>query len=480
MVFRIYHMSHQSPVIIWFRRDLRLADNPALHKAVESGKPLILLYVKESNAGRDHGGASKVWLHHSLTALTQDIESKGGQFILRAGEAATLLDEIIEQTGADEIHWNRRYEGWAREIDAAIKTHLKSRGLKVESHKANLLIEPWEVATKTGGFYKVFTPFWRAAKTVFTVDEPLPAPKTLSCVAGNLGSDDLEDWTLLPTHPDWASKMLMLHRPGEAGAAERLASFLDGPVEHYAEQRDRPDDESGTSKLSPHLAFGEISPRQIWTVTKNNYYVSDKFLTEIGWREFSYTLLFYNPKLASENYKPDFDKFEWAPDAEKTEAWRRGKTGYPFVDAGMRELWQTGWQHNRVRMVCASFLIKHLLTDWRVGEDWYWDTLLEADPASNAASWQWVAGSGADASPYFRIFNPFSQGEKFDKNGDYVRKYVPELKNLPNKYLNQPWTAPKDVLEKAGVKLGETYPKPIVDHKEARELALGAYKASRA
>ncbi|GGX74310.1 deoxyribodipyrimidine photo-lyase [Litorimonas cladophorae] len=472
--------SDLKPVLVWLRRDLRLADNPALHTAVESGKPLILLYIKETNAARETGGASGVWLHHSLTALSKDIELKGGCLVLRSGEAAEILDDIIEQTGADEIHWNRRYEGWARDVDAAIKTDLKNRGIKVESHKANLLIEPWEVETKTGGFYKVFTPFWRAAKSVFTVDEPLSAPEEIKPFAGDLDSDDLADWGLLPTDPDWGSKMMALHSPGEAGAADRLASFLDGPVEDYAEQRDRPDDENGTSRLSPHLAFGEISPRQIWTATKNNYYVSDKFLTEIGWREFSYTLLFYNPQLASENYKSDFDKFEWASDEAKVEAWRHGQTGYPFVDAGMRELWQTGWQHNRVRMVCASFLIKHLLTDWRVGEAWYWDTLLEADPASNAASWQWVAGSGADASPYFRIFNPFSQGEKFDKNGDYVRKYLPELKNLPNKYLNQPWTAPAEVLAKAGVKLGETYPKPVVDHKAARERALAAYKESRA
>ena len=472
-------MSKANPIIVWLRRDLRLADNPALHAAVNSGKPLVLLYIDEENKGRALGGAAEVWMHHSLSSLMQSIIDKGGQLILRRGKAADILDEIIEKTGADEVHWNRRYEGWAREIDEAIKTNLKSRGLKAESHKANLLTEPWEVATKTGGFYKVFTPFWRAAKANFTVDDSLPAPEALNCVSDNLRSDDLADWKLLPTTPDWGSKMMDDQMPGEAGAMERLNSFLAGPVEAYAEQRDRPDDENGTSRLSPHLAFGEISPRQIWNETQNNAYISDKFLTEIGWREFSYTLLFYNPDLASENYKPAFDEFPWESDVAKVEAWRHGQTGYPFVDAGMRELWQTGWQHNRVRMVCASFLIKHLLTDWRVGEDWYWDTLLEADPASNAASWQWVAGSGADASPYFRIFNPFTQGEKFDPNGDYVRKYVPELKDLPKKYLNQPWTAPKEVLDKAGVVLGETYPKPVVDHKQARELALAGYKKSR-
>ena len=472
-------MSQLSPVIIWFRRDLRLADNPALHVAVQSGKPLILLYIDEVDKGRELGGASEVWRHHSLTALSKSIVAKGGRLILRRGQAADIIKDIIAETGADEIHWNRRYAGWARDIDQAIKANLKSRGLKAESHKANLLTEPWEVATKTGGFYKVFTPFWRAARASFTVDPPLPAPQRLACVEG-LASDALADWCLLPTSLDWGVKMMAHHNAGEAHAAERLVRFLDGPVETYDVQRDRPDNEMGTSKLSPHLAFGEISPRQIWNAAYGIGGSSDKFLSEIGWREFSYTLLFYNPDLACQNYKADFDKFPWKSDEAKVEAWRHGKTGYPFVDAGMRELWQTGWQHNRVRMVCASFLIKHLLTDWRVGEAWYWDTLLEADPASNAASWQWVAGSGADASPYFRIFNPFTQGEKFDPNGDYVRKYVPELAKLPKKYIHQPWTAPKEILEQAGVILGETYPKPIVDHKTARELALAAYKTSRA
>ena len=471
-------MSQANPVIIWLRRDLRLADNPALHAGVQSGKPLILLYIDETNRGRALGAASKVWLHHSLISLSNSISEKGGQLILRRGPAADVLNDIIAQTGADEVHWNRRYEGWAREIDQALKSNLKSRGLKVESHKANLLSEPWEVATKTGGFYKVFTPFWRAARASFTVDPDLPIPMNLNSFRG-LGSDKVTDWNLLPASLDWGNKIMTYHNAGEVHAMGRLKRFLAGPVGQYDLQRDRPDNEVGTSKLSPHLAFGEISPRQIWNAAYGIGGDSDKFLSEIGWREFSYTLLFYNPDLARENYKPDFDKFPWDRDPAKVEAWRRGQTGYPFVDAGMRELWQTGWQHNRVRMVCASFLIKHLLTDWRVGEAWYWDTLLEADPASNAASWQWVAGSGADASPYFRIFNPFTQGEKFDPNGDYVRKYIPELAKLPRKYIHQPWIAPPDILSQAGVQLGKTYPKPIVDHKTARELALQSYKISR-
>jgi deoxyribodipyrimidine photo-lyase len=471
-------MSKTSPAIIWFRCDLRLAGNPALQAGVQSGKPLILLYVDEVNRGRDLGGAANVWLHHSLNSLSNSIAKKGGTLILRRGQAAEILNDILAQTGADEVHWNRRYEGWARDIDQAIKSDLKGRGLTVESHKANLLTEPWEVATKTGGFYKVFTPFWRAARASFTVDPALPGPEKINSVQG-LESENISDWDLLPGSLDWDEKIMAYHDAGEAHAMQRLTQFLDGPIKKYDVQRDRPDDEMGTSKLSPHLAFGEISPRQIWNAAHGTGGDSDKFLSEIGWREFSYTLLFYNPNLASQNYKAEFDKFPWQSDSTKVEAWRRGQTGYPFVDAGMRELWQTGWQHNRVRMVCASFLIKHLLTDWRVGEAWYWDTLLEADPASNAASWQWVAGSGADASPYFRIFNPFTQGEKFDPNGDYVRKYVPELAKLPKKYIHQPWTAPEQILTQAGVTLGKTYPKPIVEHKAARELALAGYKKSR-
>jgi len=475
---RRHLMSNAHPVIIWLRRDLRLADNPALHAGIQSGKPLILLYIDELNKGRDLGAASKVWLHQSLTSLSDTIIKKGGQLILRRGQAADILDDIIAETGADEIHWNRRYEGWARKIDEAIKTNLKSRGFRAESHKANLLVEPWEVATKTGGFYKVFTPFWRAARASFTVDPSFLAPEKLSQVEG-LYSENLSEWNLLPSSLDWDKKVMAYHKAGEAYAMQRLTKFLAGSLDNYDVQRDRPDDETGTSKLSPHLAFGEISPRQIWNAVYGLRGDSDKFLSEIGWREFSYTLLFYNPDLASQNYKADFDKFPWDSDPKKVEAWRRGQTGYPFIDAGMRELWKTGWQHNRVRMVCASFLIKHLLTDWREGEAWYWDTLLEADPASNAAGWQWVAGSGADASPYFRIFNPFTQGEKFDPNGDYVSKYVPELSKLPKKYIHQPWTAPSHVLAQAGIELGKTYPKPIVDHKTARELALSGYKVSR-
>ena len=475
---RSLSMTKPSPSIVWFRKDRRLSDHPALQAGVERGGPLVLLYIWEDDAGRETGGAQGVWLHHSLAALRSDIEARGGRLVLRRGAAAKVIDDLVEETGAGAVFWNRRYHKPDRERDAAIKDDLTERGITAESFKGNLLVEPWEVTTKSGTPYRVFTPFWRAAKEGLSVGEPIAAPDELDCVSGNVGSDELDDWGLLPTTPDWGSKMMKHHTPGEAGAKDRLEEFLAGPIADYAEGRDRPDLDL-TSMLSPHFAHGEISPRFVWNAVKDNEPGSRKFLTEIGWREFSYTLLFYNPELATENFSDKFDHMEWRHDEADLHAWAKGRTGYPFVDAGMRQLWDTGWMHNRVRMVVASFLIKHLLIDWRDGEAWFWDTLLEADLASNAASWQWVAGTGADAAPYFRVFNPFGQGEKFDPKGDYVRRWVPELAKLPTKYIHQPWTAPKSVLAEAGVELGKDYPKPMVDHKQARERVLDAYKVAR-
>ena len=471
-------MSDTTPSIVWFRDDRRLGDHPALRAAIDRGGKLVLLYILEDDADRPIEGARRVWLHHSLDALREDVERRGGRLVLRRGKAATVLDDVIEQTGALAVYWNRRYHRPDAERDKAIKEDLKERGLTVESFKGNLLVEPWEVETKSGGPYRVFTPFWRAAKAQLDVGDPLPTPRQLECVGGNMGSDDLDDWELLPTRPDWGSKMMAYHTPGERGALERLKTFVDDKIEDYAEMRDRPDIDA-TSKLSPHLAHGEVSPRTVWDACKDNEYTSRKFLSEIGWREFSYTLLWFNPDLATENFNDGYEAMAWDHDEQVLEAWGRGRTGYPFVDAGMRQLWETGWMHNRVRMVVASFLIKHLMIDWRDGEAWFWDTLLEADLAANAASWQWVAGTGADAAPYFRVFNPFGQGEKFDPKGEYVRKWVPELKDLPDKYIHQPWTAPKEVLAKAGVELGKDYPEPMVEHKQARERVLAAYKEAR-
>ena len=472
--------SSNAPALVWFRRDLRLADNPALVAACESERPLILLYIDETDLDRPLGAAKKVWLHYSLNALSESIARKGAKLLLREGPAEIILDEIIDQSGAKAVYWNRRYEADGIERDSNIKASLKDAGLSVETFNGSLLTEPWDVETQAGGYYKVFTPYWRAASQIIgpriAANPPLNAPEKLTGYTGHLESDALD---LLPEKLDWDDAVMADWTPGEAGAMARLKTFLDGPVKDYVDARNIPSNTEGTSRLSPHLSAGEISPRQIWQAARDGKHNADKFLSEIGWREFSYVLLYHNPELAEKNYKPDFDNFAWRTDKASLKAWTKGQTGYPFVDAGMRELWQTGWMHNRVRMVVASFLIKHLLIDWRDGEDWFWDTLLEADPAANSASWQWVAGSGADAGPYFRIFNPFGQGEKFDKTGEYVRRFVPELKDLPDKYIQTPWTAPKEVLAKANVKLGDTYPKPLVEHKMARERALSRYKESK-
>ena len=467
-----------NPVIMWFRRDLRLSDNPALSQAVLSGKPVICLYIFETDNDRPMGAASQWWLHTSLKRLSSDLENIGAQLQIMKGLAGDCLHQTIAETGADHVVWNRRYSKDGIQRDKELKATLSTQRILTESFNGNLLTEPWEVKTKTGGYYKVFTPYWRAVRASLNVGPELDAPKSINAYTEPLKSLSINDLDLQPTHPDWGAKMKPFWIPGETGARDALNKFLSGPVDTYRTDRDRPD-RQGTSRLSPHLAFGEISPRQIWHTSQKSGRAVDKFLSEIGWREFAYTLLFYNPDLAQENFKPYFDAFPWDEDDLALKRWQTGQTGYPFVDAGMRELWETGWQHNRVRMVTASFLIKHLLLDWRAGEAWFWDTLLDADPANNPAGWQWVAGSGADASPYFRIFNPFTQGEKFDPDGHYVRRWVPELSKLPKKYIHRPWEAPESVLSDAGVTLGETYPRPIVDHKFARDRALSAYKETK-
>ena len=474
-------MSQSAPAIVWFREDLRLSDNPALHAAVSSGRPLVLLYIldEQTKGLRPLGGASKWWLDKSLRALAADIKQAGAQLTLRSGQSADVLDTVIEETGAETIFWNRRYDQPERDLDAAIKEDLTQRGLDVSSHNARLLNEPWQVETNAGGYYKVFTPYWRAARNNFVARDTYGRHKTLS--GPKHESESLDDWGLHPSNPDWSTGFDDW-TPGEDGAIARLTDFLDGPINGYKEDRNRPDLDMSTSGLSPHLRFGEIGPLQIWravhagmeagTIPEKDGHT---FLSEIGWREFSHTLLFYNPALASENYNDSFEFMPWRIDKNAFDAWTKGQTGYPMVDAGMRQLWQTGWMHNRVRMIVASFLTKHLLLPWQDGEAWFWDTLVDADPANNAASWQWTAGSGADAAPYFRVFNPISQGSKFDETGDYVRRFCPELKDLPDKYLHAPWEASEEILNKSGIQLGKTYPKPIVDHSGARQRALDAY-----
>lgn len=474
----------EAPAIVWLRQDLRLGDNPALRAALETKRPLILLFVLDDETpGRWRiGGASRWWLHRSLETLSADVSRRGGALVLRRGKAADVVLAVAKETKAEAIFWNRCYEPYATKRDAAIKEALRAKDVTAESCNGALLFEPWTVKTKTNEPYKVFTPFWRACLKMHP-RAPLPSPKKLPGWPGKIAGDKLASWELLPTKPNWAKSFEPEWRPGEAGALAALHSFIEDKLSAYPEGRDQLG-ENGTSRLSPHLHWGEISPVQIHAAVTSAAHDggalqrgADKFMAEIGWREFSTNLLFHWPTLPEANWRDQFDAFAWNDDEAALEAWRRGRTGYPVVDAAMRELWVTGYMHNRARMVAASFLIKHLLIDWRRGEDWFWDTLLDADLANNAASWQWVAGSGADASPYFRIFNPVTQGQRYDADGAYVRRWLPELAKLPDKFIHTPWEAPASVLRESGVSLGETYPAPIVDHAAARARALDAYAA---
>lgn len=451
--------------LVWLRDDLRVADNPALSAAIAAGQPLSVVYIldDESEGIRPLGGASRWWLHHSLDRLGARLERLGVSLTLRRGPAHDVMRDLLRETGATRLYWNRRYGGPERRLDASIKEYARASGIEAQSFHANLLVEPWTIRTGAGNPYTVFTPFWKAVLArPEPPREPLPAPTRLMG-AGSLRGDLLADWGLLPTTPDWSTGLAARWTPGESGANVAFSTFLERRLSRYAHDRDLPATHA-TSELSPHLRFGEISPFQIWAgveVAKQGAAPglaenAAKFLAEVGWREFSYNLLYHWPDIATRNFDRRFDGFPWRePNREVLSAWQEGRTGVPLVDAGMRELWQTGYMHNRVRMVAASFLIKNLLIDWRVGEQWFWDTLVDADPANNPASWQWVAGSGADAAPYFRVFNPVLQAEKFDPNRAYLRRYLGDF-------------------DGAGAL---DYPPPMVDLSTARTDALRAFES---
>ncbi|WP_421592299.1 cryptochrome/photolyase family protein [Shinella sp. M27] len=468
------------PVIVWFRRDLRTDDNAALSAAAESGQPLVALYIREAAEGTGPLGAAQAWwLHHSLTALGNSLKALGTPLILRSGDAGKILDALIEETGAETVYWNRRHDPTGIRIDTDIKASLKARGLLAKSFAGELLHDPARLLTGEKKPYRVYTPFWRAFERDGEPHEPIDAPEKLVALHPAPKSETLDDWNLLPSKPDWAATFGEVWTPGEEAAMERLEGFIDGAIDGYQAKRDHPSIDA-TSLLSPHLAMGEISPARVWHATRGLKAPTDDvihFRKELVWREFCHHLHFHFPALAEKNWNDRFDAFPWEGGTMEFTAWTRGETGYPIVDAGMRQLWRHGFMHNRVRMITASFLIKHLMIDWRRGEKWFRDTLVDADAASNAANWQWVAGSGADASPFFRIFNPILQGEKFDPDGTYVRHFVPELEKLDAAFIHKPFDAPESVLKKAGVVLGKTYPKPLVDHAKVRERALGAYKA---
>ena len=476
-----------SPHIVWFRDDLRLSDHPALHAASRTGAPVICLYVLDevSHAQlRPLGGAARWWLAQSLRALQASLTAAGSLLVLRRGPAAKVIAALAQETGAAAVFWNEIAQAPQRAIAEQVEAALHAIDVAAQSFPGDLLAAPLSIRTKEGRGLRVFTPFWRRVQSSGDPPRPLPAPKKLG-PAPALASDRLETWRLEPSHPDWAGGLRQSWQPGERSAQARLDAFLETGVAGYSTQRDRPD-RDGTSGLSPHLRFGEISPRQVWHAARFAAAARpalagdiDKFLSEVGWREFCRHLLFDVPDLADRNLQPSFDAFPWRRDDRALRAWQRGQTGYPIVDAGMRQLWHSGVMHNRVRMVVASFLVKHLLIDWRCGEKWFWDTLVDADAGSNPANWQWVAGSGADAAPYFRVFNPILQGEKFDPDGAYVRRWVPELGQLPAGLIHQPWSAAPLELKGAGVELGTTYPQPIVDHRRGRERALEAYAKTR-
>jgi deoxyribodipyrimidine photo-lyase len=459
-------MTHDGTTLVWLRDDLRVRDNPALHEAVRLGDPIVVLYVLDdvSPGIRPLGGASRWWLHHSLEALAGDLREVGLDLTLRRGPAVDTVRGVASEVGATAALWNRRYGEAERAIDTELKSSLREAGLEVESFHASVLTEPWTVTTGQGGWYKVFTPFYRAVLAKPGPRAPLPAPTADDgLTAKDADSEQLDSWELLPTAPDWAAGLRSRWQPGASGAHERLRAFLRSGVDAYSDEQDFPA-EDGTSGLSPHLRFGEISPFELWHAVDRHRARSgaggaaagsSAFLRQLVWRDFAYHLLFHLPSITSSNMRPEFDRFPWASLSESDlERWQQGRTGIPLVDAGMRELWQTGVMHNRVRMVVASFLVKNLRVDWRVGEAWFWDTLVDADPASNALNWQWVAGSGPDAAPYFRVFNPELQATKFDKGGQYVARYVPEL-GTPE------------------------YPEPMVDLKASRAAALDAYATIR-
>lgn len=474
-------MSIAAPVIVWFRKDLRLADNPALNAAAEQGAPVLPVFIFDAENASEWsiGAASRWWLHQSLKSLDKKLS---GKLVLMRGDARELLPRLAHELGAAGVFWNRVYEPSCSRRDEMIKDELLHGSLPVRTFNGSLLFDPASTNKPDGTPYRVFTPFYRKGclQNGIPPRKPLPAPVGMKLYdyAGRISLVDLE---LMPSI-NWYGEIAENWTPGEDGALARLDRFLTEAIHNYKDGRDRPDQEF-VSRLSPHLHFGEISPNQAWYAVLGGRTPADlsrdadHFLSELGWREFSYNLLYNEPSLTTRNLQRKFDRFPWRSDTDALSRWQRGETGFPIVDAGMRELWRTGYMHNRPRMIVASFLVKNLMLHWLEGAAWFWDTLVDADLANNSASWQWVAGCGADAAPYFRIFNPVTQGRKFDPEGRYVRRYVAELAKLPDKFVHAPWEAPPDVLAAAGVRLGDNYPQPMVDLKSSRERALAAFKS---
>lgn len=476
-------MDRAGVVVVWFRRDLRLNDNPALAEALKTGLSIVPVYVHDDLLeGRPIGGAARWWLDKSLQALDGSLRRKGSRLVLRRGDSAREIGRLVQETGAKALFYNRLYEPAADERDALIRDDLRAAGLRVEAFNGSYLHEPGTALTGQGKPYSVYTPFAKSLRPGLTGGPSRFAPPTLPAPDSWPDSADLKGWGLHPTRPDW-SEGFDVWTPGEDGACDRLERFLEESLDRYHELRDVPGVD-GTTRLSAHLHWGEFGPYQVLRAAERaaltgaaGQAAADKLIGELLWRDFNIHLLRFRPDMADRAWRPEYENFPFLRDETALRAWQRGQTGFPIVDAGMRQLWATGWMHNRVRMIAASFLIKDLLLDWREGERWFWDTLVDADWANNAASWQWVAGSGADAAPYFRVFNPTSQGEKFDPRGDYVRRWVPELAHMPDEFVHRPHEAPPLVLKAADVTLGGNYPLPVVEHSEARLRALDALKS---
>jgi deoxyribodipyrimidine photo-lyase len=462
--------------IVWFRRDLRLNDNPALQEAVRQSAAILPLFVLPTEAPGEFGGAARWWLHGSLEALGSSLAAKGARLVLRRGDPAAVVRAVAAEAGASVVHAGLCPDPVWRAADAAAGTALTQDGRRLELHPGLNLFDPALVRTKSGGIYGMFTPFARATEA-FDVPPPVPAPARLAAFARKLRTDDLADWKLRPSRPDWAGGLRATWVPGEASARARARMFLRRGLAGYETGRDVPGQDL-TSRLSPHLRWGEISVRWLWREARAAPPGAgrDTFARELIWRDFAAYLLWHNPRLGEMSLRERYEKLPWRDDRKALRAWTSGHTGIPIVDAGMRQLWQTGWMHNRVRMIVGSFLVKHLLVDWRAGAAWFMDTLVDADPAANSMNWQWVAGTGIDSQPFFRIFNPVSQGTKFDPKGEYVRRFVPEIARLPDKYIHAPWTAPESACRDAGIALGREYPRPVVDLAEARTRALAAWR----
>ncbi len=454
-------MTDSSPILVWFRNDLRLHDHPAFRAAADDGNPVIPVYLhcRDSEGNWPRGAASNWWLHHALNDLSDQLNKKGSRLILRSGkDPEELLNTLMKETGATRIFWNRRFEPAGIQVDTRIK-----KNLSVTSYRGDMLWEPNQVKTQSGGPYKVFTPFYRALQKLGPPEDPLPEPREWISPSAFPDSENLKDWNLLPDIP-WDTAFTDHWDPSCRGAKKQMALFLDEQVEDYKAERDFPE-KAGTSRLSPYLHFGQISSRTIWFEAGADSKGTEAYTRQLVWRDFAKQLLFHFPQTSDSPLQEKYTDFPWLQDPEALKKWQQGQTGYPLIDAGMRELWATGWMHNRVRMIVASFLVKDLLISWQQGAQWFWDTLVDADLANNSMGWQWAGGCGADAAPYFRVFNPILQSKKFDKSGQYIRRWVPELRDLSDKDIHEPWNAPHPP---------QDYPPPIVDHADARDRALDA------